>query len=671
MARKVIDTFWDRKTRNDINDNFKELYEGLTGDIDGGRLADNSVEGSALADGAVSPEKTSFFKGGDKNYFNGVYKDGLITYNHTNGRLRLRSNYDDIKGKIAIIPVEPNKSYYFEILEKNKSNVLRAGLHNKEVNIADEPYLNKLIFTNSAGDPEKSVSFTTGNNDHFLYVYVSNSGQEPKAKLSNYQIPLALIEKDETEKIIKPLDTSFFKGDSGNLFDGMYYDNLTFVPNGGNGFDWVKLTSAEHRYSVIIQIEESETYTVTKFEGGNRFNIALINSIPTNNSVIAVESHQGEIGSSAKQVYTFTNDIGAEYLWVQTNLGDANIPKIQIEKGSESTPYKSPPYIPVNYLDPSLKEFLIKRDYKFNLPMNLFELYKRENPIEDYIENPEELTVEEYHTMFGDVITQHSSIAKRTKLGDVTGDFPLYLYETTPPQYWVDYTNDSGGNGGRPVEPPTFIFTTGIHGHERSPSISAYYFFKDLLENPNGNELVDFIKMNVRIVCIPLANPSGWTDGTYENRNKINLNRQFPPFVDNPTEPEAILIKQVIDNANMDFFIDFHNMYFRDGYIGYTLTSSDVFKYSMNNIYRNLGRKWAKENPDMPQEIDHVWGYNSIPNVGTVGNYVQTQLGVESMLMEVIRNNTWLGGGAFSEPVARLGLEFMVNAILSALRTRS
>src|SRR5699024_11647503 len=27
MARRVIDTFWDRKTRNDINDNFKELYD--------------------------------------------------------------------------------------------------------------------------------------------------------------------------------------------------------------------------------------------------------------------------------------------------------------------------------------------------------------------------------------------------------------------------------------------------------------------------------------------------------------------------------------------------------------------------------------------------------------------------------------------------------------------
>lgn len=31
MARKVIDTFWDRETRNDINENFKELYEDYYG----------------------------------------------------------------------------------------------------------------------------------------------------------------------------------------------------------------------------------------------------------------------------------------------------------------------------------------------------------------------------------------------------------------------------------------------------------------------------------------------------------------------------------------------------------------------------------------------------------------------------------------------------------------
>lgn len=33
MARRPIGTLWDRHTRNDINDNFKELYEGVVSEI--------------------------------------------------------------------------------------------------------------------------------------------------------------------------------------------------------------------------------------------------------------------------------------------------------------------------------------------------------------------------------------------------------------------------------------------------------------------------------------------------------------------------------------------------------------------------------------------------------------------------------------------------------------
>ena len=42
MARRVINTFWDRKTRNDINDNFKELYDDV-GNI-AGSITDDIYE---------------------------------------------------------------------------------------------------------------------------------------------------------------------------------------------------------------------------------------------------------------------------------------------------------------------------------------------------------------------------------------------------------------------------------------------------------------------------------------------------------------------------------------------------------------------------------------------------------------------------------------------------
>ena len=670
MARRVIDTFWDRKTRNDINDNFEELYEGMNGPISADRLP--VIDGSMIAPGSITADNTDFITTG-KNMFNGNYIKGYSYFSAIgeHGSVGVSSNENSY---IEVIKIEIGETYTVtKYIGGNRLNVMLT----KELPTASKhALLVAPIWQGDFSSGEQTYTFTNDVGAAYLIVQ-TNYGN---ANLPNLQVEKG-TESTEYEdyeikfagevdfKDVTPEKTTFFKKSDKNLFNGNYYTNLTYslLPEGSNGR--VIYTSSDDRYVAILEIENGETYSLTKLEGGNRFNVMLINDIPFSSNPVPLEAPiwQGTF-TPDKQTYTFTNDVNAKYVAIQTNLGEPNPPRLQIEKGSTPTPYEPGIYIPKQYIEPNDEKDL-SVDYRFNFPVNLYSLYRKQNDIANYIEDPGELTVEEYHTMFNDLVSQHTEIAKRTKLGDVTGDFPLYLYEIKPPTYWVDYENDSGGTGGRPSPLPKITMTTGIHGHERSPSISAFYAFKELLENPEDNELIEFIKMNVHFECIALANPSGWTDGTYNNGNNVNLNRDFPPNRE-PEQAEAILIKNHLDNANMDFFIDFHNMYFRDGYIGYTLSSSDVFKYSMNNVYRDLGRSWAKQYPEMPQEIDHIWGYNSIPNNGTVGNYVQTQLGIESALMEIIRSNNWLGGGSFSEPIARMGVELIVNAIASALRTK-
>ena len=670
MARRVIDTFWDRKTRNDINDNFKELYEGMNGPISADRLP--IIDGSIIAPGSITAESTDFITPG-KNLFNGQYIKGY-SYFSAVGEYGAVGKSSEEESYIGIIKIEQGETY--TVTKLSGGNRLNVMLTNEIPRSSEYVLLMEPVWQGDFSSSKQNYTFTNNVGAKYLVVQTNyGSSDLPKLQVEigsesteyeDYEIKFA---GEVDFKDVTPEKTTFFKKSSKNLFGGEYYTNLTYsvLPQGSNGR--LIYTSSDDRYVAIEEIEEGETFSLTKLEGGNRFNVMLINDIPFSSNPVPLEAPiwQGTF-TPDKQTYTFTNDVNAKYVAIQTNLGEPNPPRLQIEKGSTPTPYEPGIYIPKQYIEPNDEKDL-SVDYRFNFPVNLYSLYRKQNDIANYIEDPGELTVEEYHTMFNDLVSQHTEIAKRTKLGDVTGDFPLYLYEIKPPTYWVDYENDSGGTGGRPSPLPKITMTTGIHGHERSPSISAFYAFKELLENPEDNELIDFLKMNVHFECIALANPSGWTDGTYNNGNNVNLNRDFPPNRE-PEQIEAILIKNHLDNANMDFFIDFHNMYFRDGYIGYTLSSSDVFKYSMNNVYRDLGRSWAKQYPEMPQEIDHIWGYNSIPNNGTVGNYVQTQLGIESALMEIIRSNNWLGGGSFSEPIARMGVELIVNAIASALRTK-
>src|SRR5699024_2234285 len=188
MARRVIDTFWDRKTRNDINDNFEELYEGMNGPISADRLP--SIDGSMIVPGSISAENTDFITTG-KNLFNGKYLKG--------------------------------------------------------------------------------------------YSFFSNTGEHGS----------------------------------------------------------VGLSSNENSYIEVIKIEIGETYTVTKYIGGNRLNVMLTNEIPTpsKHALLIATVWQGEFDST-EQSYTFKNDVNAEYLIVQTNYGNTNLPKLQVEIGNQSTEYE-------------------------------------------------------------------------------------------------------------------------------------------------------------------------------------------------------------------------------------------------------------------------------------------------------------------------------------------
>lgn len=84
------------------------------------------------------------------------------------------------------------------------------------------------------------------------------------------------------------------------------------------------------------------------------------------------------------------------------------------------------------------------------------------------------------------------------------------------------------------VKPTTITIWANEHQDTPEPAIIMARFIKDLCENTN-NELLRYIKNNLMLVIIPVANPYGYSwrescvkygDGYY-NVNRVNINRNF------------------------------------------------------------------------------------------------------------------------------------------------
>ena len=70
------------------------------------------------------------------------------------------------------------------------------------------------------------------------------------------------------------------------------------------------------------------------------------------------------------------------------------------------------------------------------------------------------------------------------------------------------------------------FFTSGIHGNEKLPIYHLYKAFETYL---HGNKSSDnFILDNYTYIILPCCNPSGIDDNTRNNRNGVNINRNFP-----------------------------------------------------------------------------------------------------------------------------------------------
>lgn len=628
-------------------------------------LADGVVTTSKLADRVVSPNKTTFF---DMNtqIWDGTYIDGMLTV--VGGRLEARLNYGGWTGKVAEIQVEPNSTISINV-DPVESNILRIGAHNEKMTFVDSAqynYLNRTIYSGSAGESETSYTFTTTNNERYIYIYVSNEGKSPwleistNAKLKSEFIP---------EKIVSPENTTFFKRAEENIFDGIY-DAGMLIAQTNHTLLMPRANYAPYEgKTAIIEIKPNTEYTVNVVNKDNNiFRVGAdfeLKTFPEGTSGIMLNRtiFSNSAGDNDHTV-TFTSNVDDYYLYVYVS-NDGSEPALVVSEGNQST---AEYIIPKEFLElPGNINYELDKDSKFNFTGDFSKLYEL-SQIKNY-STPEDAQV--MNDKFIALVNAHNDIASYKRIGSDSLGNNIYSFESKPLDY--KYTTETGspvGDVGANLEKPKIVITGTVHGSERGVSYFLYEFLKELLENPKNDATIDSFLQNVHLIVIPIVNPSGFNALTYNNHNNININRNFPSH-GSLSQVETQIVKEILDaNSDMDFFFDAHNMFARDGLIGYSRTDDELFKSASVNVYKNMGNALQRKFSYFPQERNHRWAFSGIANIGTVGKYVEDYLNVPSVLYEVPRMFDFGTHTNFDEDITKFGAEVTMNLIFSAIRSK-
>ena len=104
--------------------------------------------------------------------------------------------------------------------------------------------------------------------------------------------------------------------------------------------------------------------------------------------------------------------------------------------------------------------------------------------------------------------------------------------------------------------PKNILITGGVHGDEPAGVQAVLQF----LERDNTELLKRFA-----FVVIPCVNPSGYVQGTRENREGIDINRAF----EEEKVSEVAIVKRAIGKTQFSLAIDFHEDYDATGFYLY------------------------------------------------------------------------------------------------------
>lgn len=140
-----------------------------------------------------------------------------------------------------------------------------------------------------------------------------------------------------------------------------------------------------------------------------------------------------------------------------------------------------------------------------------------------------------------------SGYVTKTLLGkDASNTLDIFKYDINP---------------GKPTK--TIVVATGVHP-ERHAIYGFYLFMKELIEHWQDSSVLTYIRFNVRIIFIPVANPYALNNGQRGNFTGVDINRNCGPestwnaFVPTENYPNGF------DYKGASWFSEVESQYIRD-----------------------------------------------------------------------------------------------------------
>lgn len=170
--------------------------------------------------------------------------------------------------------------------------------------------------------------------------------------------------------------------------------------------------------------------------------------------------------------------------------------------------------------------------------------------------NHEDINADYIWGLYDELMSEHPENVKKNEVHNDDGTFTNYEYVISTGEYRTDgkFTDSEYYKPDNHIKKPKYIVLSGIHGDERAAALSAYRFFRDVL---NGHNVPLSFKEGVIIHVMPVGTPSAINLFTRENEDGVDINRNFG-FATPAKETQAIT-NWLNANTDADLFIDCHN----------------------------------------------------------------------------------------------------------------
>lgn len=126
----------------------------------------------------------------------------------------------------------------------------------------------------------------------------------------------------------------------------------------------------------------------------------------------------------------------------------------------------------------------------------------------------------EYLEAFKTLINEDVN-ATATNLGSDSSGKDMFAYTIKPASILYEKLSK------KPNARAKILIVSGQHGFEKGSVYGLYYFVKDLIENYDKNDSLAYIRGNVELSIIPIANRYGFDNNLYQNANNVNLNKNY------------------------------------------------------------------------------------------------------------------------------------------------